>query len=32
MWLDIADEAGLLIQNEYFIWNGKDRFPPYSTE
>ncbi len=22
MWLDIADEAGLLIQNEYFIWTG----------
>lgn len=21
-WLDIADEAGLLIQNEYFIWTG----------
>lgn len=21
-WLDIADEAGLLIQNEYFIWIG----------
>lgn len=20
-WFDIADEAGLLIQNEYFIWN-----------
>lgn len=22
-WLDIADEAGLLIQNEYFIWTGR---------
>ena len=22
-WFDIADEAGLLIQNEYFIWTGK---------
>ncbi len=22
MWLDVADEAGLLIQNEYFIWTG----------
>ena len=22
-WLDIADEAGLLIQNEYPIWNGR---------
>jgi len=21
-WLEIADEAGLLIQNEYFIWTG----------
>ena len=21
-WLDIADEAGLLIQNEYFVWTG----------
>jgi hypothetical protein len=21
-WLDIADEAGLLVQNEYFIWTG----------
>ena len=22
-WLEIADEAGLLIQNEYFVWTGK---------
>ena len=21
-WLDIADEAGLLIQNEFFVWTG----------
>jgi len=21
-WFDIADEAGLLIQNEYFVWTG----------
>lgn len=21
-WLDIADEAGLLVQNEYFVWTG----------
>jgi len=21
-WLDIADEAGLLVQNEFFIWTG----------
>ncbi len=26
MWLDIADETGLLIQNEYFIWNGVHDF------
>jgi beta-galactosidase len=25
-WLDIADEAGLLIQNEYFVWTGGDWF------
>jgi len=25
-WLDIADEAGLLIQNEFFIWTGRDQF------
>jgi hypothetical protein len=24
-WLDIADEAGLLIQNEYFVWTGPSR-------
>lgn len=29
MWFDIADEAGLLIQNEFFIWNGRTNFPPY---
>jgi hypothetical protein len=23
-WLDIADEAGLLIQNEYFVWTGRN--------
>lgn len=28
-WFDIADEAGLLIQNEFFIWNGRGYFPPY---
>lgn len=32
MWLDIADEAGLLLQNEFFIWNGRGNFPPYSEE
>ncbi len=25
-WLEIADEAGLLIQNEYFVWTGGDWF------
>jgi beta-galactosidase len=23
-WLDVADEAGLLIQNEYFVWTGQN--------
>lgn len=32
MWFDIADEAGLLIQNEFFIWNGREYFPPYKSE
>ncbi|MBL8177772.1 MAG: hypothetical protein JNK48_24050 [Bryobacterales bacterium] len=31
-WFDIADEAGLLIQNEFFIWNGRQYFPPYKEE
>lgn len=22
-WLDIADEAGLLVQNEFFVWTGE---------
>jgi hypothetical protein len=25
-WLDIADEAGLLIQNEFFIWTASPRW------
>jgi len=29
-WLDIADEAGLLIQNEYFIWHGRNWHDPGS--
>jgi len=29
-WLDIADEAGLLIQNEYFVWTGHDWHGPES--
>ncbi|MBI4891379.1 MAG: hypothetical protein HY821_12200, partial [Acidobacteria bacterium] len=32
MWFDIADEAGLLIQNEFFIWNGREYFPPYRSD
>ncbi len=31
MWFDIADETGLLIQNEFFIWNGREYFPPYRS-
>ena len=27
-WLDIADEAGLLIQNEYFVWTGNEWHGP----
>jgi hypothetical protein len=27
-WLEIADEAGLLIQNEYFVWTGHDWHGP----
>ncbi len=25
-WMDIADEAGLLIQNEFFIWKWRDQW------
>lgn len=32
MWLDIADETGLLLQHEFFIWNGRRNFPPYSGQ
>ncbi|NWF83343.1 MAG: hypothetical protein HXY18_05895 [Bryobacteraceae bacterium] len=31
-WFDIADEAGILIQNEFFIWNGRGYFPPYRED
>ena len=31
-WLDIADEAGLLIQNEYFVWIGRDWFKGYEKQ
>ncbi|MFN7996444.1 MAG: glycoside hydrolase family 2 TIM barrel-domain containing protein [Bryobacteraceae bacterium] len=32
-WLDIADEAGLLIQNEFFVWTGgPDWFPKYDRK
>ena len=27
-WLEIADEAGLLIQNEYFVWTGNSWHGP----
>jgi beta-galactosidase len=27
-WLEIADEAGLLIQNEFFIWTGAPDWDP----
>ena len=27
-WLEIADETGLLIQNEYFVWTGHDWHGP----
>jgi hypothetical protein len=27
-WLEIADEAGLLIQNEFFIWTGAPEWDP----
>ncbi len=26
MWLDIADEAGLLIQNEFFVWEYRSQW------
>ncbi|MBI4876402.1 MAG: beta galactosidase jelly roll domain-containing protein [Acidobacteria bacterium] len=26
LWLDIADEAGLLIQNEFFVWEYRDQW------
>lgn len=31
-WLDIADEAGLLIQNEYFVWIGHDWYKGYEKQ
>jgi beta-galactosidase len=27
-WLEIADEAGLLIQNEFFVWTGAPAWDP----
>jgi hypothetical protein len=27
-WLEIADESGLLIQNEYFVWTGQNWHGP----
>ncbi len=32
MWLDIADEAGLLLQYEYFIWTGGPNEDPWRHE
>jgi hypothetical protein len=31
-WLDIADEAGLLIQNEFFIWTGGEGWVNWHNE
>lgn len=32
-WLDICDEVGLLIQNEFFVWTGKPEwYPGYSRQ
>ena len=28
-WLEIADEAGLLIQNEFFVWTGDPAWPQW---
>jgi hypothetical protein len=28
-WLDIADEAGLLVQNEFFVWTGDPTWPQW---
>lgn len=32
MWMDIADEAGLLIQNEFFIWTGGEGWNTWHKE
>ncbi len=31
-WMDIADEAGLLIQNEFFIWTGGETWNNWHKE
>lgn len=31
-WLEIADENGLLIENEYFVWTGPDHAPLYRAD
>jgi hypothetical protein len=31
-WLDIADEAGLLIQNEFFMWTGGEGWSSWHNE
>jgi hypothetical protein len=28
-WLEIADEAGLLVQNEFFVWTGDPGWPQW---
>ena len=30
-WLDIADEAGLLIQQEFFVWTGAPEWPQWAN-
>jgi beta-galactosidase len=32
LWLEIADEAGLLIQNEFFIWTGGEGWNNWHQE
>jgi hypothetical protein len=29
-WLEIADEAGLLVQNEFFVWTGDPAWPQWA--
>lgn len=32
LWMDVADEAGLLIQNEFFIWTGGETWNSWHKE